>query len=195
MLKWKEFYQKTELENPSIILKKFFEMKLDNTTLKRVIDLGCGSGNDTIYLLKKNYFVTAVDKEQDVIDIIKNRISDTSNLKFIIEKFENIKLEENQADLVVSNLSIYFCNPKFFEKFCNEFTNAISKNGYFVGNFLGKEDEWSKDTNRTFVNEKEIKDIFKDFNIIYFNEKKYKKITAKGNMKFWHVYEIIAKKL
>ena len=60
---------------------------------------------------------------------------------------------------------------------------------------MGKEDEWSKDTNRTFVNEKEIKDIFKDFNIIYFNEKKYKKITAKGNMKFWHVYEIIAKKL
>ena len=71
MLKWKEFYQKTELENPSIILKKFFEMKLDNTTLKRVIDLGCGSGNDTIYLLKKNYFVTAIDKEKDVINIIK----------------------------------------------------------------------------------------------------------------------------
>ena len=174
MLKWNEFYQKTELENPSIILKKFFEMKLDNTTLKRAIDLGCGSGNDTIYLLKKNYFVTAVDKEKDVINIIKNRISDTSNLKFIIEKFENIRLEKNQADLVVSNLSIHFCDPKCFENFSNEFTNAISSNGYFVGNFLGKEDEWSKDTNRTFVNEKEIKDIFKDFKIIYFNEKNIK---------------------
>ena len=46
-------------------------MKLDNTTMKRVIDLGCGSGNDTIYLLKKNYFVTAIDKEKDVINIIK----------------------------------------------------------------------------------------------------------------------------
>lgn len=172
MLTWNEFYKKTELENPSIILKKFFEMKLDNNTLKRAIDLGCGSGNDTIYLLKKNYFVTAVDKEQDVIDIIKNRISDTSNVNFIIEKFESIKLEKNQSDLVVSNLSIYFCNPKYFKKFCNEFTNAISPNGYFVGNFLGKEDEWSKDTSRTFVNEKEIKDIFKNFKIIYFNEKK-----------------------
>ena len=145
--------------------------------------------------IEKNYYVTAVDKEKNVIDIIKNRISHTSNLKFIIEKFENIKLEENQADLVVSNLSIYFCNPKFFKKFCNQFTKAISKNGYFVGNFLGKEDEWSKDANRTFVNEKEIKDIFKNFKIIYFNEKKYKKLTAKGTMKFWHVYEIIAKKL
>ena len=42
------------------------------------------------------------------------------------------------------------------------------------GNFLGKEDEWSKDANRTFVNEKEIKDIFKNFKIIYFNEKNTK---------------------
>ena len=90
MLNWNKYYKITELENPSIILKKFFEMKLDNITLKRAIDLGCGSGNDTIYLLKKNYFVTAVDKEKDVIDIIKNRISDTSNLKFIIEKFCSI---------------------------------------------------------------------------------------------------------
>lgn len=195
MLNWNEYYKNTKLENPSIILKKFFKMKLDNPTLKRAIDLGCGSGNDTIWLLKKNYFVTAIDKEKDVIDIIKNRVPDTSNLKFIIERFENIKLEENQTDLVVSNLSIYFCNPKFFKKFCNEFTKAISKNGYFVGNFLGKEDEWSKDNSRTFVNEQEIKKIFQNFNIIYFNEKKYKKLTAKGNMKFWHVYEIIAKKL
>ena len=29
MLKWNEFYQKTKLENPSIILKKFFEDKED----------------------------------------------------------------------------------------------------------------------------------------------------------------------
>ena len=27
------------------------------------------------------------------------------------------------------------------------------------------------------------------------SEKKYKKLTAKGDMKFWHVYEVIAKKL
>ena len=33
-------------------------MKLDNTTLKRAIDLGCGSGNDTIYLLKDQVLVT-----------------------------------------------------------------------------------------------------------------------------------------
>lgn len=66
----------------------------------------------------------------------------------------------------------------------------------FVGNFLGQEDEWQDDENKTFVSKEDIDTIFEDFNIIYFNEKKYskvKKVTEK--MKFWHVYDVIAKKV
>lgn len=196
MLKWDEYYRKSALERPSLIVKKFFEMGLDNECImKKAIDLGCGSGNDTIYLLKKNYSVIAIDKEKTVIDIIKNRIEDTSNLEFMIGKFEEIELDRNMVDLIVSNFSISFCNPQYFKRFCNEFTKSIVQNGYFVGNFLGKEDEWSKDINRTFVDKDEIEDIFKDFEMIHFQEKKFKKQTAKGRIKFWHVYEVIAKKL
>ena len=61
--------------------------------------------------------------------------------------------------------------------------------------FSGKEDEWSNDKEKTFVDEIELKRIFKDFEIIHFNEKKYKKSTVKGNLKHWHIYEIIAKKI
>lgn len=55
MSDWSSFYEKSmKLEKPSLILKKFFELKLDSTSIhKKAIDLGCGSGNDTIYLLKK----------------------------------------------------------------------------------------------------------------------------------------------
>ncbi len=196
MLKWNEFYKRTTLERPSLIVEKFFELGLDNTcVIKKAIDLGCGSGNDTIYLLEKNYSVIAVDKERCVIDVIKNRIKDKSKLDFIIEKFENIELNKDIVDLIVSNLSMYFCNPKYFKKFCNNIIEAIVHNGYFVGNFLGKEDDWSKDSNRTFVDKKEIEEIFKNFEIIYFQEKKYKKKTAAGKIKSWHVYEVIARKL
>jgi len=55
MSDWDNFYKKSmKLERPSLILKKFFELKLDSTSsIKKAIDLGCGSGNDTIFLLKK----------------------------------------------------------------------------------------------------------------------------------------------
>ena len=65
----------------------------------------------------------------------------------------------------------------------------------FVGNFFGKEDGWKDDENKTFVSEEDIDNIFENFDIVHFNEKKYRKETAGGKMKFWHVYEVIAKKV
>lgn len=194
MKKWNEYYKQTISESPSKILAKYFDLGLDgNTENKRAIDLGCGVGNDTVYLLKKDYKVTAIDKESSVIDLIKIRVSDTSNLDFIIDDFENIKL--SKANLIVSNLSIYFCKPQYFDRFCHEITNNIIEGGYFVGSFLGKEDEWSLDSNRTFIDKEQLDIIFKDFEIVFFKEIKFNKETTKGKMKFWHIYQIIARKI
>lgn len=195
MSDWEDYYKKSiELERPSLILGKFFEMNLDITkNNKKAIDLGCGSGNDTICLLKNGYNVTAVDKEKEVKNIIEKRVPDNQNLNLIIDTFENAEL--NKADLIVANMSLCFCSPEHFQTVCKNITNSILPNGYFVGNFLGKKDEWSKDSRKSFIDEQELKEIFKNFEIIYLKEKEFNKQTAKGNMKFWDVYEIIAKKL
>lgn len=194
MEEWNEYYKNTLSESPSKILAKYFELGLDSNhkSNKLAIDLGCGAGNDTIYLLKKNYKVIAVDKEVSVINLIKSRISDTSKLDFIIESFENIKL--NKVDLITSNLSICFCKPQYFNRLCDEITNNILEEGYFVGNFLGKEDDWSMDSNKTFIDKEQLDIIFKDFKIVFFKEEKFYKKTVKGKMKFWHIYQIIARK-
>lgn len=194
MENWNEYYKNTISKSPSKILAKYFDLGLDSNSKgdKIAIDLGCGAGNDTIYLLKKNYKVIAVDKEVSVIDFIKGRISDTSRLDFIIDSFENVKL--NKANLIISNFSIYFCEPQYFNRFCNEITNNIVEGGYFVGNFLGKEDDWSIDKNRTFIDKEQLDIIFKNFEIVFFKEKKFNKQTVKGKMKFWHIFQIIARK-
>lgn len=192
---WNEYHKKTISESPSFILKKFFDMGLDDDiNLKTAIDLGCGSGNDTVYLLKHNYSVVAVDKEDDVIEIIKSRIPKNYQLDFIIDMFGGVKL--SRTNLVVANFSIPFCHPKYFSRFCKEITNNINLGGYFVGNFLGKEDEWKDNENKTFVSKEDIDTIFEDFDIMYFKEKKYsKKKESTGRMKFWHIYDVIAKKI
>lgn len=92
-------------------------------------------------------------------------------------------------------MSLFFCNPQNFKNVCEKICNSIIVDGVFVGNFLGKEDEWNKNEFRTFVDERDLKKIFKNFEMLYFNEKKFNKQTAKGKMKLWHVYEVIAKKI
>lgn len=63
------------------------------------------------------------------------------------------------------------------------------------GNFLGKEDEWSKSKLMTFLSKEELLSYFKNFDIIYYAEKKYIKDSANQKNKYWHIFEIYAKKL
>lgn len=62
------------------------------------------------------------------------------------------------------------------------------------GNFLGKQDDWAKNKDSTFLTKAQVLNFFKDFDIIYFSESKYIKDSVKQKDKRWHVYEIYARK-
>ena len=63
------------------------------------------------------------------------------------------------------------------------------------GNFLGKEDGWYDKKNMTFLSKEQVLDYFSDFKIIYYAEKKFFKDTIVEKNKYWHVFEIYAKKI
>ena len=67
--------------------------------------------------------------------------------------------------------------------------------GYFVGNFFGTKDEW-KNTNEdmTFLSKEQVLNLFKEFEIIEFKEIEKDSPTGLGEMKHWHIFEIIARK-
>ena len=186
-----EYYNKTKGNNPSGLIKTFFFMNFDKELKgKAVIELGTGAGNDAKYLLEKGFKVTCIDKEEKSKEITMSQ----ENLKFELQEFENLKL--NKADLIYSCFSLHFCNPDKFNNMMNEIINNINTNGFFVGNFLGEEDGWYGNHSMTFLSKEKVLDYFKDFEIFeikYYAEKKYMKNSVKGDMKNWHVFEIIAK--
>lgn len=62
------------------------------------------------------------------------------------------------------------------------------------GNFLGKDDEWKNDHNKVFVDEEGILKLFQEFDIVKLEENKFYKDSLKTKNKYWHVYNLIAKK-
>lgn len=186
-----EFYNKTKGGSPSGLLKLFFSMNYSKDINGNIaIDLGTGAGNDARYLVEKGFKVICIDKEEKSKEIIMSQ--NNENLNFELQEFENLKL--NKADLINSCFSLHFCNPDKFEKMMTEITSSINKKGFFVGNFLGQEDEWNGNKQETFLDKEEILNYFKNFKIMYFAEKKYTKNTVLGKTKNWHVFEIIAMK-
>lgn len=128
----KKYYENTENAIPHPIVKQFIEMK---TPPKSAIDLGCGAGRDTLYLIKNGWNVLAIDRE-NTQKIISNKLDDEElkKFRFVSQNFENIKLEKN--DLIVSNFSIPFCNKNNFNEFWNKIVESISEGRTFCRKFL-----------------------------------------------------------
>ena len=187
-----KFYDNTIDAKPNYTVKKFIEL---NVEAGNAVELGCGAGRDTVCLIKNGWNVLAIDRE-DVESRIKAKLSkeQLKQFKFLKQEFENIELKKN--NLVVANFSIPFCNKNNFEKLWNEINNSILKDGYFVGNFFGVNDEWkSIKEDMTFLTKGQVIELFKNFEIIELEEIEKDDFTGLGRMKHWHIFNVIAKKL
>lgn len=186
-----KYYSNTKNAKPNYTVKRFIELKIKPGN---AIEIGCGAGRDTVYLIKNGWKVLAIDNE-DVESIITNKLSkeELKQFKFVKQKFEDIELENN--NLVVANFSLPFCNKNNFKKLWNKIDDSILKDGYFVGNFFGINDEWkSTKEEMTFLTKEQVIELFKDFEIIEFKEVEKDGTTVLGKMKHWHIFDVIAKK-
>ena len=99
-----------------------------------------------------------------------------------------------KCDLLVSNFSIPFCHPQYFEKFWKIICDSIKSDGYFLGNFFGLEDEWNANNKMGFLNIDQVRGLFEEFEILEIKEKVYDAKTGMGVMKHWNVIDVFAKK-
>lgn len=130
-----EYYKNTENALPHPMVKKIMSMSIKPG---KAIDLGCGAGRDTIYLIKKGWNVLFIDKE-DTKEIIFSKLNDEERKRFDFkcQSFENIELVNN--NLLVANFSIPFCNKNYFEEFWKKISNSISSGRILRWEFL-----WAK---------------------------------------------------
>lgn len=186
-----KYYDNTTDAMPNYTVKKFIKL---NVEPGNAVELGCGAGRDTLCLIKNGWNVLAIDRENVESRIVaKLSEEELKQFKFSKQKFEYIELEKN--NLVVSNFSLPFYNKNNFTELWNKINDSILKEGYFVGNFFGNNDEWKNTKEEmTFLTKEQVIELFKDFDIIEFKEIEKDAITGLGKMKHWHIFNVIAKK-
>lgn len=186
-----KYYDNTENEMPNYTVKKFIEL---NVEPGNAVELGCGAGRDTVYLIRNGWNVLAIDREDVETRIVsKLLVEELEQFEFFKQRFEDIELEN--SNLVVANFSLPFCNKNDFKKLWAKINHSILKDGYFVGNFLGDKDEWKIAKEKmTFLTKDQVMELFRNFEIVEFKEVEKDGLTGFGKMKHWHIFNVIAKK-
>ncbi len=183
---WSGYQKRIYMNNVCPLLKHF----LKSYTVDNAVDLGCGAGNETVYMLKKGVKVTAIDRQLNR-EYILDRINEEQkkNVSFIESDFINVEIPSTQ--LVAAFFSIPFCEPDYFDTLWKKIYDAIEPNGYFVGQLFGDRDGWKDKVDiNTFEIEK-AKEYLEIYDVLYFKEIEY--VRERDNKK-WHFYNIIAQK-
>ena len=186
MKDWTNYQNKTYGDDACKLIIDF----LDKYKVDSAIDLGCGSGNETVYMVKNGIKVLAIDRQLNQ-DFILNRLSDSEKqlISFKESSFEDVELHKTK--LLTAFFSIPFCNPNNFDELWTKIYNSIEDNGYFVGQLFGDRDAWNVvESINTFSIDK-VKEYLKNYNIIKLEEIEY---VRESDNKKWHFYDIIAQK-
>ena len=66
--------------------------------------------------------------------------------------------------------------------------------GRFAGNLFGPKDEWAYMEDVTFLEEGQLADLFKGFEIEHFREQHSEGPSVLTPTKLWHLYDVVARK-
>lgn len=126
------------------IFGKYSEGFLSNFDLigKRVLELGSGTGNMTLWLAEKvgpNGQVVAVDSSYEQLEIIKKKAEEKNikNIELVNEDASSLKLEENSFDLAYCRfLLMHVVEPV---DILNHMRNSVRHNGLMaIEEFTGE---------------------------------------------------------
>jgi len=189
---WNDYYRKIQGRAPRQLLLDVLEKYPTGESL-HAIDLGCGDGTETAFLLSRGWSVLAVDGTEAAIRRLMDKVPTEAQVRLQtqIAKFEEVAFPS--ADLIHASYSIPFCHPDHFPSLWMKIANTLNPGGRFAGQFFGIHDSWANEPDMTFHTGEQVRAMLDDLEIEYFHEEDADGRSASGP-KHWHVFTVIARK-
>ncbi len=134
--------------------------RLDLTSLQPsvIVDVGCGTGWGTEYLLKKykKAKIISLDLSPEMLKQTKAKGGWLRKLRLICADAENIPLDDESVDLVFSNLMLQWCD---YKKVFAEFKRILKPDGLLMFSTFGPDtlkelkQSWAQVDDYVHVNE------------------------------------------
>ena len=187
MNEYKDIWNKNHIEffTGTIKYDNWLETYLDiiKSCKKAVIDLGCGTGNNTLYLIERGKSVIACDFAEEAIKIVNENIPSVKTKQFDMK--DNFPFDDNVTDLVIADLCLHYFSFEETKNILNKIKRILVNNGYLIfrvnsindvnnGAMQGIEIEKHyyevEGMKKRFFDKDDLLNFFKDFEIIELKE-------------------------
>ena len=136
---WNEEYWKKHLKShegekldflEDIWINKYPEI-FEKIPKGKSLDLGCGLGQYTKYMMDNGFKVTSVDISEEVLNRLKENIPEANTMQ--LDMSQKLPFKDNEFNLVIANLSIHYFDEKTTKKLLSEIKRILRPGGYFIG--------------------------------------------------------------
>ena len=150
-----KLYDKKEsfLRYPADWIVRFHNMYLKkNLPTGRVLDYGCGTGNNSVFFLENGYDVYGTEVPENALELIKKNLEFRHLNPKLIQNFsiippDNIKLpfKDNFFDFVLCNqVFCYLSSEEQIKKVCKELSRVLRPGGIVFFTIYGLENYYFK---------------------------------------------------
>jgi SAM-dependent methyltransferase len=169
----------------------------EGTRRRRAVDLGCGTGRDTVELLRRGWEVVAIDAQDEAIRRLGARLGRAHGLTTLVASFKDARWP--QVQLVNASYSLPFAAPDVFPAVWERIWSSLTRGGRFCGQLFGDRDEWASAPDEskgqiTFHSRGDVEELVRRFAVERLDEVEEDGRTAVGDPKHWHLYHLVLRK-
>lgn len=145
----------------------------------KILEIGCGSGRDSIFLAKKGFDVVGIDISAEAIKKAKAKSKGYSNLSLIRGRAEHLPFKTSSFDAVYSIWTLQFCPLKQAAK---EIYRVLKKGGIAYLAFILSTERDGKVKHK--IEKDKVLQTYKKFRLITSQEFRTKDKDERGF--HWH---------
>lgn len=132
---WEDVYAKKstpwDVNQPEDELVRFVERKVISPC--KVLELGCGHGNDAIFLAKNGFKVTAIDISEKAIMEAKRRAKEADvRINFLVEDASQLSTLKDTFQFIYDRACFHFIHEEKRTGYLTNIKRLLEKDGYYI---------------------------------------------------------------